>query len=135
MTKNTVYFIAILLSISACGRESVEPTATEKALQDIQNKYDELVQDRLDDPVKWAQEDFENIGDWEYRVETASFTTPEELSQTLNDLGNDKWEVIWIEKSGGDLLVVLKRPSVSYLSRIPLSQIGKFIVPGADGNE
>lgn len=135
ISRNTIYFVAILLSISACSRESAEPSATDKALQEIQNKYDELVQDRLDEPVKWAQEDLENIGDWEYRVETASFTTPEDLTLTLNDLGDDKWEVIWIEKSGGDLLLILKRPSVSYLSRIPLSQIGKFIVPGADSGE
>ena len=119
----------------SCQNDSQEPSAAERALNELQEKYDELVEDRFGDPVQWAADDIENIGDWDYRVEQLSFSSGEELASQLNEFGNEKWEVIWLERTPDGFLVVMKKPAVSYISRIPLSQLGKFIIPGSEGQE
>ena len=112
----------------ACGSEVDERSATEKALDELQAKYDALREKDFDDPLQWAAEDLENIGDWEYKVETFSRFDPEDLEEALNKLGDERWEVIWIEKSSAGHMVLLKKPSVSYLNKIPLSGLGRFII-------
>lgn len=132
--------IAVLLGVAACDSESsepstdpsTEPSVTQKALDELQAKYDELVGDQLDDPTQWAADDLENIGDWEYQVKEIPFESNEELTAALNELGNERWEVFWIERTDDGFLVLLKKPSVSYLSKIPLSQIGRFVIGGSD---
>ena len=121
--------------LSACQTESQEPSAAQRALDELERKYDELVEDKMDAPVEWAADDLENIGDWEYRVESLSYSSTEDLAFQLNEFGNDKWEVIWFEKTPEGFLVVLKKPSISYLSKIPLSQLGKIVIGGSDGQE
>lgn len=121
--------------LSACQTESQEPSAAQRALDELQRKYDELIEDKVDVPVKWATADLENIGDWEYRVENLSYTSPEDLADQLNEFGNDKWEVIWLERTHEGYLAVLKKPAVSYLSKIPLSQLGKIVIGGPDGQD
>ena len=127
----------ICLCLAACGGESpsntVEPNAAERAIDELQRKYDELAGDQLDAPVQWAAEDIENIGDWDYKViEIGDDLSAEELEQTLNALGDDRWEAFWVQPSADGYTVLLKKPSISYLSKIPLSQIGRFIIPGGE---
>ena len=127
---------AVMLNLlAACESESQEPSGVGKALDDLQDKYDELVAEKLKDPVQWAADDIENLGDWDYRVETLSYSSDEDLEAQLNDFGNDKWEVIWLERTPGGFLAVLKKPSVSYLSKIPLSQLGTIVIGGSDSQE
>lgn len=114
--------------LAACETESQEPSAASKALDDLQAKYDELVKDKVDVPVDWAAEDLENIGDWEYRVENIAYTSPEDFAAQLNMFGNERWEVIWLERTPDGFLAVLKKPSISYLSKVPLSEIGKYVI-------
>ena len=140
MTSKTRLLVltgAVLLShvLSACQTESQESSAAQRALDELQRKYDELVKDKVDVPVEWATDDLEKIGDWEYRVESLSYSSPEDLAIQLNEFGNEKWEVIWLERTPEGFLAVLKKPSISYLSKIPLSQIGKLVIGGADGQE
>lgn len=104
-------------------------------MDELQKKYNELVDDNIDVPIDWATEDIENIGDWEYRVENLAFSTPEELTSKLNELGNDRWEVIWLQRTPEGYFAVMKKPSISYLSKIPLSQLGKIMIGGSDGSE
>ncbi|MGI9249171.1 MAG: hypothetical protein ACR2QI_09155 [Woeseiaceae bacterium] len=104
-------------------------------MEQLQRKYDELVKDKVDVPVEWATDDLENIGDWEYRVENISYSSPEDLELQLNEFGNDKWEVIWLESTPDGFLAVLKKPSISFLSKIPLSQLGKLVIGGPDVEE
>ena len=130
--------IAVLVCLAGCGgesTESVEPSATDRALSELQAKYDEIAGDRFDDPVNWAAEDIENIGDWQYQVVDISFASPEQLEGELNALGDDRWEVFWMERSDSGFLVVLKKPAVSYLSKIPFSQIGGFVIGGGESTE
>lgn len=125
----------LLHALAGCQSESDEPSVARKAFDELQQKYDELVEDKLDDPVEWAAADIENFGDWDYRVENLAYSSPEELAAQLNELGNDRWEVIWLERKPGGFLAVLKKPSVSYLSKIPLSQIGSIVIGGQDSAE
>ncbi len=66
-------FSIILLTITlvatgGCDKETTELSATERTINDLQAKYDELVEDTVQGPVKWASDDLENIGDWEYKI-------------------------------------------------------------------
>lgn len=124
----------VLVATGGCDNESTEPSATQRAINDLQAKYDELVEDELESPVKWASDDLENIGDWEYKVIDLTDGCAAAMETTLNELGNDRWEVFWIENSN-EYRIMLKRPSRSYLSRIPLSQIDRFVIGGKDGQE
>jgi len=118
--------------LSACQSGSEEPSAVRKTLDDLQQKYDELVAEKVGDPVQWAADDFENLGDWEYRVEILSFSAPEDLADQLNEFGNDKWELVWLDRAPGGFLAVLKKPSISYIGKIPLSALGKIVIGGED---
>lgn len=127
--------LIVFALLSGCETDSQESSAASRALDDLQQKYDELVKDKVDVPVDWAAEDLENIGDWEYRVENLSYSSPEDLASQLNEFGNERWEVIWLERTPGGFLAVLKKPSVSYLSKVPLSEIGKYVIGISDGQE
>ena len=137
-TKRVVLFVgAVVLAylLSGCENESQESSTAQRALDELQRKYDDLVKDKVDIPVEWAAEDLENIGDWEYRVVELSYSSPEDLESQLNEYGNERWEVIWLEESPGGFLAVLKKPSISYLSKIPISQLGRFVIGGPEGQE
>ncbi|RZV38890.1 MAG: hypothetical protein EX272_01495 [Chromatiales bacterium] len=136
MTRfSLILSLAAVASLAACENESQEPSAAAKALDDLQAKYDELVKDKVDVPVDWAAEDLENIGDWEYRVENIPYSSPEDFAAQLNVLGNERWEVIWLERTPDGFLAILKKPSISYLSKVPLSEIGKYVIGISDGQQ
>ena len=126
--------VCVLLA-SGCDTGTDEESATQRALGELQQKYDELVKGKVEVPVEWATDDLENIGDWEYRVERLSFTTPEGLTAQLNEFGNDRWEVIWLESTPDGFLAIMKKPSISYLSKIPLSELSRFLTPGSGPGE
>lgn len=127
--------LILAFGVSACGGKSDEPSVAEKALDELQAKYDELSQKELNDPVKWAAEDLENIGDWEYKVETLPLDSTNEFEAALNELGNERWEVIWMEKNTVGYTVFLKKPAVSYLNKIPLSSLGRFVIDDSGPEE
>jgi len=133
--KNCGLCLIFMFGVAACGGDSDAPSAAEKALDELQSKYDELSQKELSDPVKWAAEDLENIGDWEYKVETLPLDSAEEFEAALNELGNDRWEVIWMEKNTVGYTVFLKKPAVSYLNKIPLSSLGRFVIDDSGSEE
>lgn len=127
--------IMALLVLAGCngGQETTpeptEPGVAARAIEELREQYDELARDGLDDPVKWAAEDIENIGDWDYRIVELEVSTAAELEAELNALGDDRWEVFWIESGATGYRVMLKKPSLSYLSKVPLSQLGRLIIP------
>ena len=95
----------------------------DQSLAQLSAAYDELagrLQDDSGDAIDWAQEDIENLGDWEYRIVSFDAMPAEAIEAELNALGNERWEVYWIEPSADGMRVYLKRPAVSYLSRVPL---------------
>ena len=145
--KNRIRVLALLVCLStttAYGQADEEAVAdeaadeeaqslTERALEELQQRYDDLTESDLDAPVEWAQEDIENIGDWEYKIIEIDKMPAEELEAMLNELGNDRWEVIWIDPSLTGMTIYLKKPSISLISKIPLSQLGRLLLGGQNG--
>ena len=86
--RQILMIFALGLLCSACEQPTDDSSAARKALEDLQQKYDELVEDKLGDPVEWAAEDIENIGDWDYKVENLSYDSPADLESQLNAFGD-----------------------------------------------
>ena len=78
-----------------------------------------------DDVYEWAREDLEAIGDWEYKVEYFSNPNHIALEKKLNELGTERWEVVWIDRQGPNLIVTMKRSSRTWLNKLPLGQLIK----------
>lgn len=81
------------------------------------------------DVYEWAREDVERIGDWEYRVVRHDDDGDASIEAALNELGSERWEVVWIERRSGALRLFLKRPRRSFLRHLPLSELPR-LVPG-----
>ncbi len=126
--------VAVLsVQLAACDSEPGEPSRIEQALEDLQGLMEEARERTPDDPVEWAREDLERYGDWEYRVISVANLEPEALETGLNALGEERWEVFWVERTDQGLNLMLKRPAVSYLRAVPFSEIGSGI-PSGGGN-
>jgi len=118
----------------ACSRQPGEPSRTEQALAELQRMLEEARERTPEDPVEWAREDLERYGDWEYRIVTLDEPEADALEAELNVLGQDRWEVFWVERTEqGGLSLLLKRPAVSYLRAVPFSEIGR-VIPGGESN-
>jgi hypothetical protein len=84
----------------------------------------------------WLKQDYENIGDWEYKVIRTSAEEPVEALETrLNKLGDDRWELLWVQPRGGAQVFILKRPVRNWISTVPLTDILKMISGGALGGD
>ena len=131
--KNNAFRFAILLGavcmFAACDREPGELSRTEQALEELQRFIGEVRERTPEDPVEWAKEDLARYGDWEYRVVTLAELGADALEEELNELGQERWEVFWVERTDQGLNLFLKRPTVSYLRAVPFSEIGRA-VPG-----
>jgi hypothetical protein len=90
-----------------------------------------LVGDNPAEAVGWAQEDIENLGDWEYRIVEVDERDDAAVEAALNALGDERWEVYWVQDGNGGAKFYLKRPALSYLSRVPLSTLLR-IIPGVE---
>ena len=86
------------------------------------------------DVYAWAKQDLGKIGDWEYLVTDLPLADAGTIQKRLNELGTDRWECIWIHSSGGNTHFIFKRPSLSYLKNIPLSQLMKLLTRGDSDN-
>ena len=128
-------FAALAFSIGGCGDSADESTAADKALESLQEKYADLADVDLDDTMAWATDDLQKIGDWEYRVLEIGNVGAAELEEALNEAGAERWEVIWMEKTLKGHAIVMKRPAVSYLSKVPLSQIGRIVIGGSESEQ
>ncbi len=81
------------------------------------------------DVYEWAREDVERIGDWEYRIVRHDDAGDAAIEAALNELGSERWEVVWIDRQSGTLRLFLKRPRRSFLRHLPLSELPR-LVPG-----
>ena len=85
------------------------------------------------DVYDWIREDIKNLGDWEYRVVEFGSSDSKSIENKLNELGQERWECIWVQTSGKTPRIFLKRPIRSYLTTLPLSQLLKLL-PAGDGD-
>lgn len=149
MKRMFLVIMATAVALAACGGtddavaqpepeeipEVDEQSATERALAELAAAYEGvsgLLGQGSDEAVDRVQEDIENLGDWEYRVAELSSASSEVLETELNTLGNERWEAYWVEPSVDGVRVYLKRPSISYLSRVPLSALVRMLAGGGE---
>jgi hypothetical protein len=108
-------------------------SATDRALEELAAAYEGLsglLGQRSDEAVDLVQDDIENLGDWEYRIVELEDAPAETLEAQLNLLGDERWEVYWVESGRDGARFYLKRPSISYLSRVPLSTLVRMLAGG-----
>jgi hypothetical protein len=114
--------------------EAAEPaSATQRALDELTAAYESLaglLDQGSGEAVERVQGDIENLGDWEYRIVEFEDTGAEALETELNALGNERWEAYWVESTRDGMRFYLKRPSISYLSRVPLSTLLRMLAAG-----
>jgi hypothetical protein len=116
------------------AEDAGQQSATDRALEELATAYEGLAglfDQRSGEAVESVQQDIENLGDWEYRIVELPDGLAERQEAALNELGNDRWEVYWVESSPAGIRFYLKRPSVSYLSRVPLSTLVRVLAGAA----
>jgi hypothetical protein len=133
-----IVFLAVILLPTPIGTvlAADPPRENGEETQDILEEIRELYESAREkgeqvpkDLYDWIRQDLQSIGDWEYRIVEVARREATWLQARLNDLGTERWEVIWIEPQGDGARIYCKRPVRSYLSQIPLSQLMK-ILPG-----
>ena len=122
-----VALAALAGGLAGCSSDEDAPSRTDQALDELQRLVDEAREIAPDDPMGWAREDLERYGDWEYRIVTVTDTDTAALESALNELGTERWEVYWVERTDGGLSLFLKRPAISYLRAIPFAEIGRVL--------
>jgi hypothetical protein len=120
----------------ATGEEgaAADGPAADGALDDLVAAYEALagmLGQGSEEAVDRVQGDIENLGDWEYRIVELANESSDVMADELNALGDERWEVFWIEPAPAGLRVYLKRPSVSYLGRVPLTTLLRLLAIGA----
>ena len=82
----------------------------------------------------WLKQDYENIGDWEYKlVPISANDLPVQIETRLNTLGDDRWELLWVQPRGDLQIFIMKRPVRNWISTVPLTDLLKLISGGAVG--
>lgn len=153
MRQRHLLITTLAIVLAACGApvgdeapdtggeagEAGESTATSRALEELSAAYEELsgLVDR--DPgeaVEWAESDLENLGDFEYRIVEIPDGDAGAIEAELNALGDERWEVFWVQPvDGAATRYYLKRSSISYLSRLPLSAMLRLFGGGGGGGQ
>ncbi len=98
----------------------------EKGVKGAKEKYAETVGDGKDLTNKskeWLLKDIENIGDWEYKVESYGADQAKDMEKKLNELGKERWQCFWVESNKKEKVFYFKRTKMSYLSKIPTGAI------------
>jgi hypothetical protein len=121
------YILLLCFSLLGCSQETDEPSQADKVIEELRGLYEKALEHAPNDPIEWAKEDIARYGDWEYRVAVLDDMGVDQLEYGLNQLGAERWEVFWMERTGGNLLVFLKRPTRSFLRSVPLSGLSKAL--------
>ena len=128
-----------LIVLATIARAQEEPTppapgeaasATERALDELSSAYQTLaglIGQGSDEAMDRVQGDIENLGDWEYRIVALHNSAVDSIEDKLNRLGDERWEVFWVESSAEGTRFFLKRPAISYVSRVPLSTLLRLL--------
>ena len=154
--KKAIFLSLFLLQFSTlfCEQESSEKTYSEKlkdayteklkkskelydkGVKVASEKYAETFEDGKDLSGKskeWLLKDLQNIGDWEYKIESFDLKNLKDLEIRLNQLGTERWQCFWVEESAQGKAFYFKRTKLSYLSKIPTGALLRIM---ADfGNE
>jgi len=110
------------------------PSSSAEALEQVRKLYERALaagEDLPDDVMQWTADDLRRLGAWEYRVERLPAGSVSELDTTLNEWGQDRWEVFWMEREGDAYTVFLKRSARSYLRHVPVGDLLRWL-PSTD---
>jgi hypothetical protein len=126
----------MLVALLAGPAVAQEATEEPSSLEDVLALYEWAKQagEVPKDVYTWAKEDLANIGDWEYMVVQLDLAGATALEFKLNELGADRWELIWVNQEGSKVRLVLKRSVRTWLTKLPLSELLKML-PGAPGGD
>lgn len=136
-----VLIAGTLLIFGSCDKVDKIKTATSQKLentdikQEIQNAYNKVKstgEKVPDNVIEWATEDIKKIGDWNYKVVYLSNENTENIEAKLNEYGENRWEVIWIESNDNGKTIYMKRAAKSYLKHLPLKEVLK-VIPADQG--
>lgn len=64
--------------------------------------------------TEWAKEDLSKAGKWRYKVATIS--SPANLQEQLDKLGDEKWECGELKEVKGETVLICKQPEMSYVA-------------------
>ena len=131
-------FFVLLLSLgllTGCDSELGRTPALDSGelrdkIQDLYETARDAGDDVPADAYAWAKSDLQRIGDWEYRIVRLDAASDGAVEKRLNELGAERWEVLWLEREGDGLRVFLKRSMRSYLRLLPLSDLGRLVPTG-----
>ena len=129
-----IFFSAFIVAPVLAQQPDGEDTGIWDQVVSLYEQAKQSGETAADDVYEWAREDLEAIGDWEYKVEYVSNPNHIALEKKLNALGKERWDVIWIDRQGANLIVTMKRPSRTWLNKLPLGQLIKAAAgAGTDG--
>lgn len=128
----TVALLLAVINLSGCSPGADGSSQTDQALKELRHLVEQAKEQVPSDPVEWAKEDLKRIGDWEYRIVSVGDAEDADLVASLNELGQERWEVFWVDRSNKGLRLFLKRPAISYLTKVPISGISNVIAGGND---
>ena len=83
--------------------------------------------------VDFVKEDYAKMGAWEYASLTVEDRKPDEVMESLNRMGREKWECFWVDKSAGQTTFYFKRSPRSLISKVPFKDLLKFLPELAGG--
>lgn len=134
--KNILLLLLLLpllfhFDFSLAEENSQEPSywdKIKKKLEDAKSDNKEL----SEKAKEWIKEDIKKIGDWEYKVVNIKYESIDELENKLNELGNERWECFWVEKKEVVVVFIFKRPTISYLQKIPKADLFKMLHKGQE---
>lgn len=110
------------------------PTS-EKGMEWLQSWYDKIMESGgkvTEDAWTWIHEDWKRRGAWEYKVVIFDPNQDSTLEETLNELGEQRWECFWVGDKQDKLQLLFKRPRFSYLRSMPANDLLRFIPQGKD---
>ena len=133
--KKAIFLSLFLLQFSTlfCEQESSEKTYSEKlkdayteklkkskelyekGVKVASEKYAKTFEDGKDLSGKskeWLLKDLQNIGDWEYKIESFDLKNLKDLEIRLNQLGAERWQCFWVEESAKGKLFILKEQNL-----------------------
>lgn len=95
------------------------------------NKISEKGVERASEEAKeWVKKNLEKIGDWEYKIISIKLKDLDKIEKQLNNLGKERWECYWQQKTDKGYVFFLKRTKVSYLQKVPVGHILKTFQGG-----
>lgn len=108
--------------------ENNEPSYTEQ-INELYEKAKAAGENVPEDVIEWAKSDMKKIGSFEYKILAFTSESDEAILKELNELGSERWEVLWIEPTSDGKKFYLKKANRSYIQTA--GKFSSFIpIPG-----